>query len=50
MLAGTPPFYSRNKDVMFRNMLSKPVEMKAHFSPSAVDLLRNLLQVDVRFM
>lgn len=48
MLAGAPPFYSRNRDVMFRNMLSKPVEMKSHFSAQAVDLLRSLLQVDVR--
>ena len=38
MMAGAPPFYSRNRDVMFRNMLSKPVEMKSHFSPQAVDL------------
>lgn len=50
MLAGAPPFYSRNRDVMFRNMLTKPAEMKSHFSPQAVDLLRNLLQVDVIFM
>ena len=49
MMAGAPPFYSRNRDVMFKNMLSKPVEMKSHFSPQAVDLLRNLLQVDVKF-
>lgn len=46
MLSGAPPFYCKNKDTMFRNMLSKPVEMKIHFSPQVVDLLRNLLQVE----
>lgn len=47
MLAGAPPFYSRNREQMFRNMLSKPVEMKPHFSPQACDILKCLLQVDV---
>ena len=50
MMSGAPPFYCKNKDVMFKNMLSKPVEMRGHFSPQAVDLLRNLLQVEVRDM
>jgi len=48
MLAGAPPFYSKNRDQMFRNMLTKPVDMKPHFSAQAVDLLKNLLQVDPR--
>ncbi|CAG9321369.1 unnamed protein product [Blepharisma stoltei] len=48
MLAGAPPFYSRNREQMFRNMLSKPVEMKPHFSPAACDILKSLLQVDPR--
>lgn len=47
MLAGAPPFYSKNRDQMFRNMLTKPVDMKPHFSAQAVDLLKQLLQVDV---
>jgi len=46
MLAGAPPFYSRSRDEMFRNMLSKPVQMKSHFSNKAIGLLRNLLVVD----
>jgi serine/threonine protein kinase len=48
MLAGSPPFYSRNRDIMFRNMLTKPVEMKSYFSQESIDLIRELLQVDVR--
>jgi len=50
MLSGAPPFYNRNKDIMFKDMLTKPVVIKAHFSPEAADLIRNLLQVDVRYM
>ena len=50
MMSGAPPFYCKNKDTMFKNMLNKPVEMRSHFSPQAVDLLRNLLQVEVRDM
>ena len=48
MLSGAPPFYNRNKDIMFKDMLTKPVVIKAHFSPEAADLLKNLLQVEVR--
>lgn len=50
MLAGAPPFYSKNRDLMFKNMLSKPLEIKSYFSPKAADLLKNLVQVDVIFM
>lgn len=50
MLSGAPPFYNRNKDIMFKDMLTKPVVIKAHFSPEAADLIRNLLQVDVSCM
>lgn len=28
MLSGAPPFYSKDKTVMFRNRLEKPIEMK----------------------
>ena len=48
MLAGSPPFYSRNKDQMFKNMLTKPVTMKPYFSPAACDIISKLLQVDPR--
>jgi len=48
MLTGAPPWYSRNRDEMFRNMLSKPFDVKPYFSAAATDLLRILLQIDVR--
>jgi len=48
MLSGAPPFYSKNRDQMFRNILTRPVEMKSHFSWQSVDLLKKLLQVDPR--
>mmetsp|Transcript_27624 Transcript_27624/g.49844 ORF Transcript_27624/g.49844 Transcript_27624/m.49844 type:complete len:130 (+) Transcript_27624:748-1137(+) len=48
MLAGAPPFYSKNKEEMYRNIMNKPVEMKPHFSPNACDLLRNLMKADPR--
>lgn len=46
MLSGAPPNYSRNRDELFRNILTKPVEMKPHFSVSGCDLLQHLLQID----
>jgi serine/threonine protein kinase len=48
MMAGAPPWYSKNRDEMFRNMLTKPLQIKSHFSPSATDLLKKLLVVDVK--
>jgi serine/threonine protein kinase len=48
MLTGAPPWYSRNRDEMFRNMLSKPFDVKPYFSAAATDLLRLLLLIDVR--
>jgi serine/threonine protein kinase len=45
MLAGMPPFYSRDRNQMFRNILEKPVEMKPHFTPEACSLLSALLVV-----
>jgi serine/threonine protein kinase len=48
MLAGHPPFYSANRQQLFKNILQKPVKMKQHFSEDAVDLLGHLLVVDPR--
>mmetsp|Transcript_27627 Transcript_27627/g.49854 ORF Transcript_27627/g.49854 Transcript_27627/m.49854 type:complete len:130 (+) Transcript_27627:717-1106(+) len=48
MLSGAPPFYSKNKEEMYRNIMNKPVEMKPHFSPNASDLLRSLMKIDSR--
>jgi serine/threonine protein kinase len=47
MLAGTPPFCSKNREELYRNILNRPVEMKPHFSPNVCDLLRDLLKVNV---
>lgn len=49
MLSGAPPFYSKNKEEMYRSIMNKPVEMKPHFSPNACDLLRSLMKIDVTF-
>ena len=46
MLSGAPPFYSKNREQMFRDILQKPVQMKSHFSPHLCDLLRNLMLID----
>jgi serine/threonine protein kinase len=46
MLSGAPPFYSKNREEMFKNILNKPVEMKPYFSEAASDILKNLLQID----
>jgi hypothetical protein len=48
MLAGAPPFFSKNKDEMYDSIMNKPVKMRPHFSPTVCDLLRALMQADVR--
>jgi serine/threonine protein kinase len=40
MLSGAPPFYSKDKTLMFRNRLEKPIEMKQWFSANACSLLQ----------
>jgi serine/threonine protein kinase len=39
MLSGAPPFYSKDKNVMFKNRLEKPIEMKPWFSSKAVSII-----------
>jgi hypothetical protein len=39
MLSGAPPFYSKDKNVMFKNRLEKAVDMKPWFSQGAISLL-----------
>jgi serine/threonine protein kinase len=39
MLSGAPPFYSKDKTLMFKNRLEKPIDMKPWFSPNAISLL-----------
>jgi serine/threonine protein kinase len=43
MLSGAPPFYSKNRDEMFRNILNRPIEMRPYFSDEAKDFLKGLL-------
>lgn len=47
MLTGTPPFYSPNRDQMFKNILSQPLSLKPYFSPETSDLLQKLLENNV---
>lgn len=49
MLGGAPPFYSKDKATMFRNILEKPIEMKPYFSAQAISILHALLCLDVKF-
>lgn len=43
MLSGAPPFYSKDKTLMFKNRLEKPIEMREWFSAPAKDILKGLL-------
>jgi serum/glucocorticoid-regulated kinase 2 len=47
MVAGAPPFYSKDQGKMFRNRINKPIEMKEHFSTNIRDLLKKLLENNV---
>jgi serine/threonine protein kinase len=43
MLTGRPPFYSRNKEEMLRNITKAPLTFPSYLSPEAVHLLKLLL-------
>jgi serine/threonine protein kinase len=43
MLTGRTPFYSQNRDEMFKSILTKPCPMEDYFSPEVADLLGHLL-------
>ncbi|CAD8060970.1 unnamed protein product [Paramecium sonneborni] len=43
MIAGAPPFYSKEKGIMFRDRLEKQIEMKPWFSENVSNLLTGLL-------
>lgn len=43
MLAGRPPFYSKNRREMFSMITDKPVALRPEFSDAASDLIYNLL-------
>lgn len=46
MIAGLPPFYDRNRQVMYRKILSAEMSPPAFMSPEAVDICRKLLNRD----
>lgn len=39
MLTGAPPFYSKDKTLMFRNRIEKTIEMKPGIDEVSFDLL-----------
>ncbi|CAD8052998.1 unnamed protein product [Paramecium sonneborni] len=43
MIAGAPPFYSKNKEIMFKNRLQKKIEIQPCFSEKLFNLLTGLL-------
>lgn len=46
MMSGAPPFYNKNKDQIFKDVLNKPIPMLSHFSPDLHDLLMSLMNKD----
>jgi serum/glucocorticoid-regulated kinase 2 len=46
MLTGRPPFYSRNKEEMLKNISKAPLNFPSYLSPDAVALLKVLLNRD----
>ena len=48
MITGIPPFYSKDKDVLYDNILTKDVEWKKYHTPVIKDLLTRLLTKDPR--
>ena len=48
ILTGNSPFFNRDSQVMFKNILNKSIEMKSHFSPELCDLLGSLLEIEIK--
>lgn len=46
MLTGQTPFYSRDRERLFNNILESDVVYPPHLTPEAVDLLQQLFQKD----
>lgn len=46
MLVGIPPFYSTNRDQMFKNILNHEPDYPSNLSDDAIDMIDNLLQKD----
>eukprot|EP00828_Plagiopyla_frontata_P039730 TRINITY_DN5236_c0_g1_i2.p3 TRINITY_DN5236_c0_g1~~TRINITY_DN5236_c0_g1_i2.p3 ORF type:complete len:153 (-),score=34.63 TRINITY_DN5236_c0_g1_i2:136-594(-) len=45
MLSGAPPFYSQDKEKMFKQILTQPIQMRPYFSENVSSLLSQLLIV-----
>ena len=45
MLTGKPPFYSKNKHEILKNITSKPVPLPENLSPEAKSLLKELFRI-----
>lgn len=48
MLTGKPPFYSKNKHEMLKNITSKPVPLPESLSYEARSLLRDLFKIKAK--
>ena len=46
MIAGLPPFYDRNRPMMYRKILEAPLEFPPDMSPEACDLISRMLARD----
>jgi len=46
MLAGKPPFYSKNRRELFSLITDKPLVLKKEFSSEASDIISKLLERD----
>ena len=47
MLSGAPPFYSKNKNEIYKNVLTKPIESIPNITNEGNDLIKGLLKIDV---
>jgi len=47
MLTGKPPFYSKNKHEILKNITTKPVPLPEYLSEEAKSLLKGLFELDV---
>ena len=48
MIAGLPPFYDRNRPIMYRKILESTLEFPPDMSPEACDLISRMLARDPR--
>ena len=48
MISGAPPFYSKNKNEIFKRVLNTPIERLSNVTSEANDLFQALLKINVR--